>query len=198
MALIRHRNRLVQNGVPAPANGDLVFGDPLLEDGLSNDGVVIPSQVPPEIPRVSTRGGQVRGKQRWGTDVRKIAEHLPNYDPNRGLIEREIVHPGGVPLTNFSGKTAGLVSGQLQLTQVFTRRPDRKRFILCNPQSNPNTIFFSFKNSPNGLIPLAVGQVWDESGSEISTDDIWICGQGAAGVSVPYVAYEGRLHGIYE
>lgn len=196
--LIRRRNRFVQNGVPAPTEGDLVYGNPLFEDSLSNDGSVIPSQVPPEPPQVSTQGGQVRGKQIWGTNVRRIAERLPNFDPNRGLIEREIVHPGTIPLTNFSGKTLGIVGGQLALSQVFTRRPDRKRFILCNPSTNPNTIFFSFKNSPNGLLPLFVGQVWNENSGEVSSDDIWIAGQGAGGVGVPYIAYEGRLHGIYE
>jgi|ERR1700733_1644337 len=195
--LLRRRNRLVHSGVPAPLNGAFVAGEGTLEDSLLNDGSVIPSQVPPEPPEESSRGGQYAGKQRWATDVRAIADRLPNFDPNRTIVERNIVHPGTIPLTNFSGFTLGTVSGQLALSLVFTRRNDRKRFILANV-FGLETIYFSYKNSPNALLPLYVGQVWDESGSEVSNDDIWICGKNPNGGPTPYVAYEGRLHGHYD
>src|ERR1700691_4107965 len=97
--LVRRRSKLIQTGLPAPLNGNFVTGAPELEDVLLNEGSVIPSQVPPEPPGQYAPHHHADGKEQWQTTTRNRAEHLPNFDPTRGLIERNIVHPGTVLLT---------------------------------------------------------------------------------------------------
>jgi hypothetical protein len=165
-----------------------------------DDGFAIPSQVPDAPITTYNPGRGAQPDERWQADARFESRNIPNRDPNFDKIERNIVHPGGIRLTNCSGFTKGATSpgGPEPPIMVFQNHPDRRRFILNNPATNTTTIFFYYKNSPNAPLPLFVGQTWDESGSEISTDDIWIAGADAAGNPVPFVAYEGRLRGIYD
>jgi hypothetical protein len=196
MPIVRARQR-IRGAAPRANNGTFVRGVPdLSQSGKLNSGITIPSQEPPEEIR------QYAPPRSFQPDIRALAQSeamargAPNFDPTHDSVERHIRHPGAVRLTNYSGNAP---HGNLKLFQVFPSRPDRKRFILCNPDvaagGSGDTMYFTFKNMPNALLPLYPGQTWDESGTEICVDDIWLCFQTKGDA---YIAYEGRLYGAYE
>jgi hypothetical protein len=190
-------NQKLRGPLPLPRHDTLIRNVPNPHSLNSlNTGIAIPSQEPPEPIR------QYNPPHNISPDIVRVSldemetQGLPFFDPNHDTQIREIRHPGGIRMTNYSGIAP---HGNYKLFQVFPSRPDRKRFTLCNPDvaggGSGDTMYFTFKNSPNALLPLYPGQTWDESGSEICVDDIWICFPTKGD---PYIAYEGRLHGAYE
>lgn len=193
----------LNSGIPRSRNGSYIRGVRDTEmRGRLNDGVVIPSQESPE--QIEIYNPVNRGQP----DIRELdralrgARGLPNTDPDLEHRERRIQHPGSIRLVNYSSTTLGTLptlGGHLRykMRQVLPVRPDRKRFILCNPDVGSGgggvTMFFSYTNN-NALFPIYSGQIIDESGSEISSDDIWI---GGPNNGDPFLVLEGRLTGDY-
>ena len=197
------RTRL-RSSMPRTTNGDFIRNVPDLPRGPLNDGISIPSQEPPEQIRQYDPPGRMQPDIRSLDIAQFDARGLPNVDPGLDTKIRRIQHPGGIRLTNYSTTTLGTLPtlgghARYKMRLALPLRPARKRFVLCNPDpaagGGGSTMFFSFQNNPNSLIPLYVGQVWDESGSEISCDDLWIAGPN---VGDPFIVYEGRLNGAYE
>ncbi|MGH6878037.1 MAG: hypothetical protein ACREHV_11780 [Rhizomicrobium sp.] len=79
-----------------------------------------------------------------------------------------------------------------KLTRVLPYNKNRKRFLLCLVDTAPATVYWCFGNSPNSLIPLPPGGIWDESGVSIATSEIWMTtGPQNVPTSQPVTVYEG-------
>ena len=193
----RPRRRVLQTALPVTYNARVP------QDNIE-DGFAIPSQVPPEPIEQYAPPNNLQPDIRWQEQAKQSSRGIPNFDPDYNLRERAIVNPGGIRLANFTTKVQGLrpsIGGHkiVILTQVLPVRPDRKRFIICNPDTNSSNnsgqvMFYCYKNASNGLLPVYSGQIIDESGSMISFDDIWIGGLTAGDTMI---VYEGRLQGDY-
>jgi hypothetical protein len=92
--------------------------------------------------------------------------------------------PGGIRLVNLTQPIKAVNVPQLAVAQNF----HRKRFLVGTLDTVAPTVYLAFGGSANGYFPLQPGAVWDENGSEVCTDEIWIKA-GVAGVSVSI--YEG-------
>lgn len=69
---------------------------------------------------------------------------------------------------------------------ILAPNPARKRFILANPDTATETLYFMFNVGTAGRIPLKAGERWDESGSEICGAEIFAV---AVTSAHPYTLY---------
>lgn len=97
---------------------------------------------------------------------------------------RTIVRPGGIAMTDWGTSIEGNI-----WTLVIPKRDERKRFVIINP--NPaNMMFWGVTAKPITQVPVFQNNgVWDESGSEITTDNIFVLVVGAG--LFPVGALEG-------
>jgi hypothetical protein len=86
------------------------------------------------------------------------------------IFERREIVPGGIRMVNLSQRIVAANVAQLGISQNYKR----KRFLISVSDTALSTVYFYFFNQPNGPIPVQPGGTWDESGSTVSTDEIWI------------------------
>jgi hypothetical protein len=79
-----------------------------------------------------------------------------------------------VPLIVITGATTALnLPTPLKFALPYNK--NRKRLIVPNPTLNNFTIWMSFGNNPQAFwIELSPGMIWDESGTSIVTEELWL------------------------
>lgn len=95
-----------------------------------------------------------------------------------------MTRPGIITMSDLHGIIA--TASALQL--AIPSNPYRRRFCVSNPSTSVSVLNMYFKNSPNSPISLLPGAVWDEIGSEISIDEIYVSSVTAGQI---FGAYEG-------
>lgn len=123
--------------------------------------------------------------------------------------EIPIVNAAGLPEIDIPALDAVIVGGRVQVQQVpytiqgltdasgtiavggtrqvlFAASPTRQRWILSNPDTATETLYFCFTLITAGLIPILPGASWDESGSSIVGDGVWVVGATTAHAFTAY------------
>jgi hypothetical protein len=128
----------------------------------------------------------------YGTppDIRQYADMHESLARGTVPFRNEDFHrietmPGGIRMSNFS---APIVAANV-LQRVLAQNYHRKRFLISVLDTFPATVYFCFFQQPNALTAIGPGGAWDESGSGVSTDEIWIMSPGGVGKFV--TVYEG-------
>jgi hypothetical protein len=80
--------------------------------------------------------------------------------------------------TTLTGVTdaSGTITAGGTAQQVLAANASRNRFIIANPDTATDTLYMSFGSGASGEIPLQPGMIWDESGSSIVGEAIFLKG----------------------
>lgn len=131
-------------------------------------------------------------RQYLQTDKESQQEPLPAYVPDGGpgmgalrhpilppmqivrpapprALPRAIVEP--MPLKSASFPSNIRAAGIFQLW--LNANPNRKRFVLFNPDTALAHLLFSYGNSGFGY-PIGPGGAWDENGTGVCVGEIWV------------------------
>jgi hypothetical protein len=118
----------------------------------------------------------------WGTNG------SPAIDPDTGAlivtdqildscVANNALNVNSLPFTvNGLIDASGTIVTGGTAQSLFAANPDRQRFIITNPTSATEILQFAIGLSTAGYIDLAAGATWDENGSSIAGQQIFIKG----------------------
>ena len=145
------------------------------DGGITVEIILLNFYIPPQI---------------W-LDTPTNADGLPEVDVPAldGVIQGGKVLVQGDPatLTGLSDFSDVIAAGGTP-QQVLPNDASRIRFIIANPDTASETLYMRFGANNAGPIPLQPGMIWDESGTTVVGQSVWLS---AATTGHPFTAYSG-------